>query len=228
MYAYEELDKPKSLTYAKEVKKVADSSSGEFIHAEVIIAEQINSVDVKIKKLKALNKKARRYGFITAANNICLKLFSLTEINNEHFVDAVIASKESGTYSRVRALVSKYEELVSNGSFDSIKKSDYAELVQANYYLFTQRLDGLFNRCSSVLWKIAIHFRDIDSLEYLFRLKSVIFRVTLARDKELRYAEELRNIREGSMQANIHQNQDYLSARLKFLNKDNSLLKLES
>lgn len=227
MYAYEELDKSKSLTYAKKVKKIADTNSGELIHAEVIIVEHLISVDVQIKKLKALNKKARKYGFITVANNICLKLFSLTNYNNEHFVDAVIDSKESGIYSKVRALVSKYEVLISNGNYDSIKKSDYTDLVQANYYLFTQRLDGLFNRCSSVLWKIAIHFSDIDSLEYLFRLKSIIFRVTLARDKELRYADELYSIREGSMQAYTGQTQDYLSARLKFLNKDNSIFKLE-
>lgn len=193
MRALAESDRERTIQYAKKIKSLADRNSGNYISAEVEICEGLVK-NQRIDKLKKLERKARKYKETNAANNISLRLYSLLSNSKDQYVDTVINNKETGVYTRVRALVSKYESVISAGEYFRITPDVITELKRAYNYLFCQRLDGLFNRCSELLWRIAVVNSDLEYLYTLFKSSSIIWRVNSMPEKELTFANELVSI----------------------------------
>lgn len=194
-------DRDKTIQYAKKIKSIADKNSGIYISAEAELCEDLPQ-NTRITKLIKLERKARKHKETSTANNISLRLYSLLGNSNDQYVDTVISHSETGLYTRVRALVSKYESVLEAEEYFRITPEVVTELKRAYNYLFCQRLDGLFNRCSSLLWRIAVFNRDLEYLYTLFKSSSIIWRVNSMPEIELIFASELVNITTPSLLAN--------------------------
>jgi len=94
----------------------------------------------------------------------------------------------------VWALISKYESVLKSEEYFRFTPEVVAELKRAYHYLFCQRLDGLFSRCSELLWRIAVSNSDLEYLYMLFKSSSIIWRVNSMPEKELIFASELVSI----------------------------------
>ncbi len=207
-------DREKTIQYAKKIKSIADRNSGSYIAAEAEIYEDLPRKQ-KIDKLIKLERKARKHSETITANNISLNLYSLLGKSKDKYVDTVINHHDTGTYTRVRALISKYESVLSAEEYFRITPEIIAELKRAYNYLFCQRLDGLFNRCSELLWRIAVFNSDVEYLYALFKNSSIIWRVNSTPDKELVFANELVNITTPARIANGES--QYLQVRIRVL-----------
>ncbi|HEY2452399.1 MAG TPA: hypothetical protein VGI71_07220 [Scandinavium sp.] len=193
MRAFSEIDRNRAILYAKKIKSIADINSGIYLSAEAEICEDLPK-STKINKLIKLERKARKHKETTTANNISLRLYSLLGNSNDQYVDNVINHSETGLYTRIRALVSKYESVLAAEEFFRITPEVIVELKRAYNYLFCQRLDGLFNRCSELLWRTAVFNSDLEYLYTLFKSSSIIWRVNSMPEKELVFASELVSI----------------------------------
>ncbi|WP_390224620.1 hypothetical protein [Brenneria goodwinii] len=193
MHSLSDKNNEKSICYARKIKSIAEKNSGFAISAEAELLEELPRGE-KIDKLIRLERKARKHKEITTANNISLRIYALLSSNRDQYVDSVINNKETGVYTRVRGLVSKYESVVSADEYEKITPEVVNELKRAYHYLFCQRLDNLFNKCSELLWKIAINKGDVKYLYTLFKSSSIIWRVNSAPEKELMFATALVSI----------------------------------
>lgn len=203
----------KSRAYAFILKKNTVKTSVYYMSAESYLAESLDK-DAKLKKLILTEKKARGSGFEILANNISIRLQQLLPSTSFKYINKVIDS-EGSVYTRARALLMKYEELLSRGDIESISNSELRELIIVYDYLFAQRLDDLFNRCTDVLWQIMKKIGDISGLYYIFKRGSVIWRITSLYEKELYYA---RDLNEQKVTAIVFMDDaKYLSIRLSFL-----------
>ncbi|MBH2666749.1 SIR2 family protein [Serratia marcescens] len=206
-------DEEKSRKYALALKKQAAKSSGFYINAESYLAEGLSEKS-KIKKLISLEKKSRSNGYNVLANNISIRLQQFLSGESFKYLDKVI-NDENGVYTKARALLLKYEGLMERGAIDKIDLSALRELRGVYDYLFSQRLDDLFNRCTEVLWQLMKSYGDVDGLYYLFKRGSVIWRVTSLYDKELKYAQDLND--QNFVQISVLDDAEYLVVRLNFL-----------
>lgn len=214
MRALKESDREKTLQYARKIKSIADNNSGMYLSAEAEIYEDL-SKSHQIEKLKKLERKARKHKETSTANNISLRLYALLSNNKDQYVDNVINHSETGPYTRVRALISKYESVLEAEEYFRFTPEVVAELKRAYHYLFCQRLDGLFNRCSELLWRIAVSNSDLEYLYMLFKSSSIIWRVNSMPEKELIFASELISITTPTQLANGEV--EYLQIRIRVL-----------
>lgn len=228
MMAYDFYDKNKSHEYALMLKKQAPRLSNFHMNAESYLANSLPQEN-KIKKLITLEKKSRSNGHNVLANNICIRLQQLLPGESFKYIDKAI-DDEGSLYTKARALLLKYEELMDRGSINKIDTTALRELRGVYDYLFAQRLDVLFNRCTEVLWQLMKSYGDIGGLYYLFKRGSVIWRVTSLYDKELQYAQDLNS--QKFAQIGIVDDAEYLVIRLNFLivklQKENYLIDAES
>lgn len=193
MLSSSENDRSKTLMYAKKIKALANKNSGYAMSAEAEIIEELPNEE-RINKFIKLERKARKHKETITANNISLRLYSLLSKNKDKYVDVVINSRETGFYTRVRGLISKYESVISKNEYEKITPDVITELKRAYNYLFCQRLDSLFNRCSELLWRIAMKKSDLGYLYYLFKSSSIVWRVNSTPERELLFANELVSI----------------------------------
>ncbi|PLL17342.1 hypothetical protein CWN31_16275 [Klebsiella pneumoniae] len=214
MRSLTESDRDRTLQYARKIKSIADKNSGIYLSAEAEIYEDL-SKSLKIDKLKKLERKARKHKETSTANNISLRLYALLSNNKDQYVDNVINHSETGLYTRVRALISKYESVLEAEEYFRFTPEVIAELKRAYHYLFCQRLDGLFNRCSELLWRIAVDNSDLEYLYRLFKSSSIIWRVNSMPEKELIFASELVSITTPTKLANGEV--EYLQIRIRVL-----------
>lgn len=224
MMACHGYDNTKYKRYALLLKKHSAKSSSFYLNADSYLAEEL-TIEKKIKRLISLEKKSRVSNYNILANNISLRLQQLLPGDSFKYIDKVI-DDENGVYTKARALLMKYEELLDRGGIDKIDTSALRELRAVYDYLFSQRLDDLFNRCTEILWQLMKNYGDIGGLYYLFKRGSVIWRVTSLYDRELKYAQDLNN--QKLPQVGIADDAEYLTTRLNFLiiklQKDNCLV----
>ncbi|MDY4323703.1 SIR2 family protein [Pectobacterium brasiliense] len=199
--------------FANILKKNTPKSSVYLMNAESYLAETLPK-EMKIKKLISIEKKARSYGYNILANNISIRLQNLLPSTSFEYIKKVIDDNVT-VYTKARALIIKYEELLRRGDIDKIHSAELRELTIINDYLFSQRLDTLFNRCTDVIWKVMKEIGDISGLYYIFKRGSVIWRVTSLYEKELYYAQDLNN--QKITQVILLDDAKYLSIRLSFL-----------
>lgn len=214
MRALTESNREKTIQYAKKIKSIAEKNSGLYLSAEAEICEDLPQ-SRKIDKLIKIERKARKHKETSAANNISLRLYALLGKSKDQYVDTVINHSETGLYTRVRALISKYESVLAAEEYSRFTPGVIAELKRAYHYLFCQRLDGLFNRCSELLWKIAVVNSDLEYLYTLFKSSSIIWRVNSMPEKELIFASELVSITTPTRLANGEV--QYLQIRIRVL-----------
>ncbi|WAT06106.1 SIR2 family protein [Rouxiella badensis] len=190
MHSLSNIDRVKSLAYARKIKSIANKNTGYAMSAEAELIEEYPR-DQRVNKFIRLERKARKNLEIITANNISLSIYTLLSNKRDKYVDSVINHRETGVYTRVRGLLCKYESILSEGEYESITPKVVDDLKHAYDYLFTQRLDSLFNKCSELLWNIAINTGDVGYLYTLFKSSSIIWRVTSAPEKELVFANAL-------------------------------------
>lgn len=212
-----ESNREKSILYAKKIKSIAAKNSGMYLSAEAEICEDLPQSN-KIDKLITLERKARKNKETSTANNISLRIYALLGKSKDLYVDKVINNSETGLYTRIRGLISKYESVMAAEEYFRFTPGVVAELKRAYHYLFCQRLDGLFNRCSELLWRIAIANSDLEYLYTLFKSSSIIWRVNSMPEKELIFASELVSITTPTRLANGEA--QYLQIRIRVLRSE--------
>ena len=165
-----------AIVFAKEGKGRFHKNSPAYILSEAVIAYEKNSV-AKIKALVSQEKKARKLGYHTLANNF---LFILNKERNdiEKLKDLnKVLSTDKSAYNICRAAIYKHETLVKNGGFDKIKESDVNQLTNIYNYLFRQKFDVLFKKCHKVLWDIAVQRSDDELIFLIFYKGSIVWRL---------------------------------------------------
>lgn len=182
----ESVDQQKAVALAKANRGNHHKNSAEYILSDAIIANSKAGSD-KIKALERYEKKARKHGHITIANNILLELGRNPNCNNKiQLFNEVIKSDESG-YNNCRATISKHEVLVDNNEFDKIKDSDIDKLINIYNYTFRQKLDNLFNRCHRVLWAIAEYNRNNTLILQIFFQSTIVWKLNSDKENEQLY-----------------------------------------
>lgn len=156
LYILEREDPAKAISLARSRKSEFKSDTPAYILSDVIISLSKEKGE-RINILEKQEKKARRLGYDTAANNILLTLNS--EKNNSEKINSLntVIRTDSSAYNICRATIYKAEILVRNGDIDKITDSDYQRLINIYNYLFRQKFDTLFNQCHHILWTIAEH-----------------------------------------------------------------------
>lgn len=176
LYLLEKTDMDAAIELAKTHKKNYHTKSVAYTLSEVIIAGNKES-KVRFSTLVKLEKRARKLGHSTMANNILFTInnerSSVDKINN---LDEVIKSDKSA-YNVCRATIYKHQAFIESGLFDRIKDKDIVELTNIYNYLFRQKIDSLFNKCHKVLWEIAEHRQRQDIIQLIFFKGTIIWRL---------------------------------------------------
>ncbi|MGL5844192.1 MAG: SIR2 family protein [Aeromonas hydrophila] len=192
--AYSDLDEPQAYLIAQTLKRESAKNSYFRLLGESILADKLD-YDSRVKKLITLEKKARGCNAITLANNISLELASLEPKSQDVYIHKVIHS-DPGTYSMVRAMLKRLKIVLDKSPNATLSRSDKSKLLEAYNYLFTQRIDGLFNKCHDLIWRVFINESDTASLFNLITTSSLVWRVNgdIDREKEcLKKVKELSN-----------------------------------
>lgn len=179
---------------AKEVKQLASQNSGTMLHAIVIEAGLTLKGAEKTKRLTTLEKKARKEGHLTLANNITLDLAKNIDAPKEEIrlLERVLASKGTTSYNLTRAIVAKAHavERAQNEQMN-LTQSDLASLSSAYSYLYSQRFGSLFDKCHAILWNQIESQGNISQLLRLFRHSSFLWRIRGNETKEAEYLNRL-------------------------------------
>ncbi|MFB3240354.1 SIR2 family protein [Aeromonas salmonicida] len=192
--AYSDLDDQQAYFIAHILKRESAKNSYFRLLGESILADKLD-IESKIKKLIALEKKARGCNETTLANNISLELASLEPKSQDTYINKVIDSNP-GTYSMVRAMLKRLKIVLDKSQNATLSRNDKSKLLEAYNYLFTQRIDGLFNKCHDLIWKVFINENDTASLFNLITTSSLVWRVNgdINREREcLEKVKELSN-----------------------------------
>ncbi|HDX8348268.1 TPA: SIR2 family protein [Aeromonas veronii] len=187
--AYSDIDKQHAYSIAQTLKKESAKNSYFRFLGESILAEKLD-VESRIKKLKIIERRARGCNETTLANNISLELASLEPKFQDMYIDKVIESNP-GTYSMVRAMLKRLKLAFDKSPNTVLSKRDKSKLIEAYNYLFTQRIDGLFNKCHDLIWQVFTNENDTTSLFNLITTSSLVWRVNGDTKREKEYLERM-------------------------------------
>ncbi|HEJ7890032.1 TPA: SIR2 family protein [Serratia liquefaciens] len=207
-----------SIQYAKDVLKTGLKGGAYYMHAESLIAMTL-PMSTRDKKLRELERNARRKGHLVVANNIALNLASREpDLNKKiEMFDKAISDNSDG-YTRLRAVIKKSQAYIDAGSLEKITLQDLNALYSGYSYLYAQRLDGLLRQTHEILWKVFLSNNNIRSLAILFKYSSLIWRLRDDSKIEERYANQLSGlIFESDFNKDISLHLDYAKMRLKIL-----------
>lgn len=186
LYLLDKLSPTDAISLAKKLKADNKANSDLYIISEIILANNLPPKD-KIEKLKFNEKKARRLGFITTANNVLLNLHKYSKRSEKLNSINVILSSEKSSYNTCRAKITKYEIYIENGEFENITDSVLNELKDIYNYLYYQGLENLFNRCHELLWSIAVHRKISGLMENIFFQGVLLWRLHNDEESEKKY-----------------------------------------
>lgn len=187
----EQEDQPEdAVRYAKVVLK--KRGDGPALQAEQIIAEQIGDQDSRLKKLRALEKRARSLRLPIAANNLSLSIATETpdDSERESHLEKVMASGHSDKdfYNQTRAII----RLMDTQAISQDPKPQYiAKLAEAYQHLYNERSDRLFDKCHKALWNLFGKTQQAGNLFSLFRYSSFTWRLRGEEAKEAEYLDTL-------------------------------------
>jgi len=186
LYLLEKTDIDAAIALAKTNKINYHKKSIAYTLSEVILAENKDG-DARFKSLIQLEKRSRKLGHITMANNILFTISnersSVEKIKN---LDEAIKSDQS-SYNVCRATIYKHQAYIENGSIDRIKDSDIGRLINIYNYLFRQKFDTLFNKCHKILWDIAEHRQRQDIIYLIFFKGTIVWRLNSDNESEKKY-----------------------------------------
>ncbi|MEN4793518.1 SIR2 family protein [Pantoea allii] len=218
LLCYAKTDKDKSFSMADSMRKDSDKNTHKRFLCDMVLTGKFSDNE-KSAKLKRLEKNARNHKQVTLANNICLDLAKLDPVNSKDYINTVLSS-ENSNYTKVRAILGKTEGLLLESTASNLNSSDFLSLSNCYKYLFIQRIDGLFNKCHDLLWKIFLSEHKIEELFNVYVSSSLVWRVSGRQDKEIIYNKVLIEL----LQENSSLNPAYLaylSRRDKLLTKKN-------
>ncbi|MEL0642260.1 hypothetical protein V6260_16790 [Pseudoalteromonas aliena] len=177
-----------AIKFSKSNKSKYHKNSAAYIISDVILTNE-KEYNRRLKALEKQEKKARKLGYNTLANNI---LFTLSNDRNSidkiNLLDEVISSDNSA-YNICRALIYKHEVLVRSNNLEKVKDSDVEKLINIYNYLFRQKFDSLFSRCHSVLWSIAEYRKNEDIIVLIFFQSAIVWKLNSDVENELKYKE---------------------------------------
>ena len=186
LHLLEYTDMNSAIMLAKKNKKNHHKNSIAYILSDVILAET-KEKDARFNTLVKLERKARKLGHNTMANNILFKInndrSNVEKIKN---LDKAIKSDQSA-YNVCRATVYKYQAHIEYKLFDRIKDTDIVQLINIYNYLFRQKFDTLFNKCHKVLWDIAEYRQRKDIIYLIFFKGMIVWRLNSDHKSEEKY-----------------------------------------
>lgn len=186
LHLLEKTDIDAAIALAKANKHNYHKKSVAYTLSDVILAESKDS-DARFKALVKLEKRARRLGHTTTANNILFKINNeRTNVEKLSSLDVALKS-EKDAYTYCRATIYKHQALIESGLFERIKDSDVAQLLNIYNYLFRQKFDSLFNKCHWVLWSMAEHMQRQDIIYLIFFKGTIVWRLNEDHENEQRY-----------------------------------------
>lgn len=193
LYLLEKKSLEKAIDFSKNNKLRFHKNSAAYIASEGVIAREKDKGNM-IKTLERLEKKARKFGYHTLANNF---LFTLNQEKND--IDKImllnkVIKTDSSPYNICRATVYKNEVLVRNKSFEKIKDQDINMLRNIYNYLFRQKFDVLFNKCHEILWKIAEHKQNKELILLIFYKGTIVWRLNSDVESENKYKSLLSSV----------------------------------
>lgn len=190
--AYEASKKEKAIEYAKKIMEISSENSSGYISAQVILLKT-NSSKNKLKGYRSLEKRAREKEFLILANNIATTIANdKNEIysNRLKYFDIILKSN-GDEYNKIKAIVNKTLLFIENDELEQISSHELILLEYSYTYLYYQRLETLFNKCTTAIWAYLDSKNDIISLLNLFRHSSFIWRINNDGTSEKEYFDEL-------------------------------------
>ncbi|MBV7413566.1 SIR2 family protein [Aeromonas sp. sif2433] len=192
--SYSHSNNEKAYIFAKKLRAESPKKSyGRFL-GEKIFTTKLPKEE-RIIRLKKIEKLARGSGVVNIANNISLELAGLLKDQEMEYVNKVISSEDS-IYTKIRAMLIKFDGIIGSNSSISLNAKDRMSLLSAYSYLFMQRLDKLFNRCHEILWQVLENDNDVEQLYKLFMTSALVWRVNGNHSDELKYAKLIQSILE--------------------------------
>ncbi|WP_400374171.1 hypothetical protein [Pectobacterium carotovorum] len=188
----ESIDKDNAIKLSKEIISEKKRSSVSYMTAQMVLFSSMNKNE-KISKLSTLELKARKEGLSTLANNILFRLNEFKSDSDRLLNLEKITSTDNSEYNIIKALICKYEILIRR-DIDKIKESDINKLRNIYNYLFSQRLDSLFNRCHAILWAIAERIKDNSIILFIFDASSLIWALSYDKKNQDKYSSKLNDL----------------------------------
>jgi predicted MPP superfamily phosphohydrolase/tetratricopeptide (TPR) repeat protein len=195
--AYETLsDNSKIRFHAKKTMEYAEKENAEWNQASSILLtlDLDDGVAGARSKLQQLEDDLRNRGFDIVSNNIALELARRAKSSSEkkRYHERVLREgKGTDFFNRYKAIVFRGEELISENKIGGLSPADRHLLYEAYDYLFSQRMTGMFDRCTRVLWHMSASQRQVPMLLRLFRHSSFIWRIYGKNTLEESYIKEL-------------------------------------
>ncbi|WP_180287567.1 metallophosphoesterase [Puniceibacterium antarcticum] len=126
------------------------------LHAEIILAEQIEDKTEMLKVLSRLLQRAEAKQNHVVAANIRFKVAEIGRNNGENvdnLIRAVLQNSalKGDAYNSARAIVDLAEGI---GQISLLSNGERTRLIEAYHYLYNERLFNLFDRCHSALWRV--------------------------------------------------------------------------
>ena len=214
-YIYERRkNKEHAVLAAREIQRLSPRrSSGRYLTAEATIVNMDLEGEERVKKLKSVERRARRYERTTVANNIALELSRLEGAGTaESWEQRVIDSKDD-QYNRLRAIVAKANRLIALNKSSSLSPEERRVLAMGYSYLYAQRMTSLFRRCHDALWRILMNERRLRDLLRIFRHSSFLWRLYGEVDSERQYYNELEGLELGDISRSGGMDSVYFEAR---------------
>ncbi|WJM85269.1 SIR2 family protein [Dickeya chrysanthemi] len=198
---YSKSDIEKAYNLAEITKKESPKNSYIRFLCESVLAKKLPKNE-RIRNLNRLEKKARNSNETVIANNISLDLSSLNPSEKDRHINTVLSSEKS-TYTRVRALLKKYEGVLFGESIGKVTGKDIINLSDCYKYLFIQRMDNMFDKCHSLLWTGLLIDNKLDELFDIFLTSSLVWRINGQKDKELEYSKKIRTLLNNKSETHI-------------------------
>lgn len=188
--------KDEALQIVQQIKNLTPKKSDHWFTAEGIAAHFL-SYDLRVAKLRRLEKQARDLGHTFVANNLSLTLASeIKDVKQKNIIYDKVIDSSKDDYTQIRALLRKGKSLVSLGQVDEIKEKERVKLKDTYIYLFTQRLEKMADSCHDILWEVYSAEGNLSSLLNLFRHSSIIWLLSGNTKRELQYLKQLNSNKE--------------------------------
>lgn len=185
-------NKKEALESAKQVTKIDKKGSPYYDQAIAIVIECDNDCVNKKEQLKHLETKARRSKRSILANNITLTLAKMTKsVDDKISLYNKIIDCNEDIYNKIRAVVNKTEVLIESDMLLELRFKDKLLLQVAYTYLYSQRLDSLFNKCHRVIWELLERWNKHHQLLRLFRYSSFLWRIRGELETENNYLDRI-------------------------------------
>lgn len=185
-------ESPAAIQVAKDTIEISKHTN-QALHAEVIIAEQIDDEEEKLAALKKLLAKAEKMNSSIVASNIRLTIASISKKMGGDSVSLLRKALHQSVlkgdhYTAARSVV----DLATNTpQINQLSDEEQNRLIEAYHYLYNERLFNLFDRCHAALWRAFERKGEYENLLNLFRHSSFIWRLNGQQEQEEKYLQKL-------------------------------------